>query len=209
MATIFSAIGTIPIALIFDYVMELTGGWFLPYSVFGNFRLFGYVTIEQFIWLFLYLYFVAMFYENFLDEYCTHVLHGRKMRYFTLTLSVPLVLFLIVLFAYPRLLNIHYFYLKASLVAVLPAIIIWLVKFPRFSLKFFWFGIYFFFLSLTYEVTALLLKQWSFPVAHQLIGYLNLGIVRIPFEEFTFWITFGGVVAAFYYALLHKEHRTR
>jgi len=33
--------------------------------------------------------------------------------------------------------------------------------------------------------------------------------VRIPFEEFTFWITFGGVVAAFYYALLHKEHRTR
>ena len=62
MAALFSVIASVPLAIVIDYVMELTGGWFLPYSVFGDFRLFGYVTLEQIIWLFLYLYLLAIFY---------------------------------------------------------------------------------------------------------------------------------------------------
>src|SRR3989344_2848557 len=112
MAAIFSAIASIPLAIIIDYVMELTGGWFLPYSVFGNFRLFEYVTIEQIIWLFLYLYLVAMFYENFLDKSCTHQLYSPKMKYFAAVLFILLSLFLVALLINPQLLEIHYFYLK-------------------------------------------------------------------------------------------------
>ncbi|KKR09755.1 MAG: hypothetical protein UT37_C0011G0012 [Parcubacteria group bacterium GW2011_GWA2_39_18] len=205
MAAIFSAIASVPLAIIIDYVMELTGGWFLPYSIFGNFRLFGYVSIEQLIWLFLYFYLVAMFYENFLDEHCTHQLFGPAVKYFAGILFAPFGLFLVVLFTKPELLNIHYFYLKIGFVLVLPMIILILFKFPNFYAKFFWAGIYFFFLSLIYEITALLLGQWTFPAKHQLIGYVNLGIVEFPLEEFVFWITLGAVGVAFYYALLHKK----
>ncbi len=205
MATIFSAIASVPLAIIIDYVMELTGGWFLPYSVFGDFRLFGYVTVEQIIWLFLYLYLVAMFYEKFLDKSCTHQLYSPKMKYFAAVLFILLGLFLAALLINPQLLEIHYFYLKIGLLFVLPIFIFYLLKFPDFYLKFFLTGVYFFSLSLIYEITALLLGQWTFPSEHQFIGYIGFGAVRFPLEELIFWITLGSVAVLLYYSLLHKK----
>src|SRR3989344_248725 len=103
MAAIFSAIASVPMAIIIDYVMELTGGWFLPYSAFGDFRLFGYVTVEQIIWLFLYLYLVAMFYEVFLDKTCTHQLYTPAMKYFIAIFFVLFALFLAALLTAPKI----------------------------------------------------------------------------------------------------------
>lgn len=205
MAAFFSIIGSIPLAIIIDYVMELTGGWFLPYSVFGDFRLFGYVTAEQIIWLFLYLYLVAMFYENFLDQSCAHQLYRPAMKYFAAILFILFSLFLAALLMDPKLLEIHYFYLKIGLLFVLPIIILSLFKFPEFYRKFLLIGIYLFFLSLIYEITALLLNQWTFPTEHQVIGYINLGVARFPLEELIFWIILGPVAASLYYAFLHKK----
>ena len=205
MASIFSAIASVPLAIIIDYVMEVTGGWFLPYSVFGDFRLFGYVTIEQLIWLFLYLYFVAMFYENFLDQSCAHQLYRPAVKYFAVILFILFGLFLAVLLINPKLLEIHYFYLKIGFLLVLPIIIFSLFKSPDFYLKFFWTGIYFLFFSLIYEVTALLLGQWTFPAEHQFVSYVSFGAARFPLEEFIFWITLGSVATSLYYSLLHKK----
>lgn len=205
MAALFSGIASVPLAIIIDYVMELTGGWFLPYSVFGDFRLFGYVTLEQIIWLFLYLYLVAMFYENFLDANCTHQLYSPKLKYFAAIFLVFFGLFLVALLTNPKLLAIHYFYLKIGFLLVLPPLIFSLFKFPDFYPKFFWAGIYFFFLSLIYEITALLLGQWTFPAEHQFIGYVDFGAVRFPLEELIFWITLGSIAVSLYYAFLHKK----
>ncbi len=205
MAAFFSAIASVPLAIIIDYVMELTGGWFLPYSVFGSFRLFGYVTIEQLIWLFLYLHMVAMFYENFLDKSCTHQLYRPKMKYFVAVLFILFGLFLTALLISPEVLKIHYFYLKIGLLFTLPIIIFSLVKSPDFYLKFFWTGVYFFALSLVYEITALLLGQWTFPAEHQSVGYIGFGAVRFPLEELIFWIMLGSVAVLLYYSLLHKK----
>ena len=206
MAAIFSAIASVPLAIIIDYVMELTGGWFLPYSVFGSFRLFGYVTMEQIIWLFLYLYFVAMFYEVFLDKTCTHQLYNPALKYFTSVFFIAFGLFLAALLVNPNVLEINHFYLKIGFALVLPAVLFLLFKFPDFYIKFFWTGIYFFFLSLIYEFTALILGQWTFPAENQFIGYIGFGAVRFPLEELIFWIALGSVAASVYYALLHKKH---
>ena len=207
MAALFSGIASVPLAIIIDYVMELTGGWFLPYSVFGDFRLFGYVTLEQIILLFLYLYLVAMFYENFLDKNCTHQLYTPAMKYFIAIFFVLFALFLAALLTAPKILEIHYFYLKIGFLLVLPPIIFSLLKFPDFYLKIFWTGIYFFFLSLIYEITALLLGQWTFPAEHQFVGFINFGAARFPLEEFVFWISLGAVAVLLYYALLHKKSK--
>lgn len=205
MAAIFSIIASVPLAIIIDYVMELTGGWFLPYSVFGDFRLFGYVTLEQIIWLFLYLYLIAMFYENFLDESCTHELYTPGMKYLAGILWAALGLFLTALLIAPQSLAIHYFYLKIGILLALPPIIFALFKFPRLYLNFFWAGVYFFFLSLIYEITALILGQWTFPAEHQFIGFISFGAARFPFEELFFWIILGGITVSLVYALLHKN----
>ena len=205
MAALFSGIASVPLAIVIDYVMELTGGWFLPYSVFGDFRLFGYVTLEQIIWLFLYLYLVAMFYENFLDQSCTHQLYRPAVKYFAAVFFVIFALFLVALLTAPKILEINYFYLKIGFLLVLPPIIFSLFKFPDFYLKFFWTGIYLLSLSLIYEITALLLGQWTFPAERQFIGYVSFGIVRFPLEEFIFWIVLGSVAVSLYYALLHKK----
>ena len=146
-----------------------------------------------------------MFYENFLDQGCTHQLHGPAVKYFAAILFIPFGLFLVALLTDPKLLEIHYFYLKIGSLLVLPIIIFSLFKPPDFYLKFFWTGVYFFFLSLIYEITALLLGQWIFPAEHQFIGYIGLGIVRFPLEEFIFWITLGSVSVSLYYGLLHKK----
>ena len=105
-----------------------------------------------------------------------------------------------------RVLEINYFYLKIGFALVLPAVLFLLFKFPDFYIKFFWTGIYFFFLSLIYEFTALILGQWTFPAENQFIGYIGFGAVRFPLEELIFWIALGSVAASVYYALLHKKH---
>jgi len=45
MVSVFSLIFSIPFAVMLDYVMEITQGWYIATSVFDPYRIFGYVTI--------------------------------------------------------------------------------------------------------------------------------------------------------------------
>ena len=47
-------------------------------------------------------------------------------------------------------------------------------------------ALFFFFVHLAHELTAVKLGQWYFPA--QSIGYLELVGIRFPVEEFVFWI---------------------
>ncbi|MBI4973411.1 hypothetical protein HZC27_02250 [Candidatus Roizmanbacteria bacterium] len=63
----FSFLMCIPFTFIFDYLIAKDRGWYIVNSVFP-WRLFDIVVIEQFIWCFLYIYYIVMFYEYFLDK---------------------------------------------------------------------------------------------------------------------------------------------
>ena len=80
-AVIFSLALSVPIGIVVDHVMEQTGGWFLPYSAFGSLRILEFVTIEQIIWLFFYLYFIVMFYETFLEKECSCQPYLSKFKF--------------------------------------------------------------------------------------------------------------------------------
>ena len=126
---LFSIITTIPFAILVDYVMELTGGWFLPKSFFGSFRLFHLVTLEQIIWLFFYLYFVTIFYEVFLEKQCTHKLRNPRSKYLVIIMMSTLAIFIFMHAFTPSLLYINFFYLKFGIIAVIIPLILFFVKF--------------------------------------------------------------------------------
>ena len=64
---VFSFLMCIPFTFIFDYLIAKDRGWYIVNSVFP-WRLFDIVVIEQFIWSFLYICYIVMFYEYFLDK---------------------------------------------------------------------------------------------------------------------------------------------
>jgi len=195
---LFSAVLGIPSIIIIDYVMEITGGWFIPYSIFDPFRLFGYVTIDIVLWGFLYVYFIAIFYEAFLEQHAPR-LYNIEFKYLFFGLVFALGTFVLVYLSRPALLNISYFYLKIGILLALVPIVFVLCKFPMWYGKFFKAGAYFFFLTFIYEITALLLGQWTFPADDQFIGFVNIAGIQFPFEEFFFWIMLGALAVLSYY----------
>ena len=207
-AALFSLLVTIPVATVVDYIMEHTRGWWLPSSVFGSFRLFGYITIEQYIWLFLYVYLVVMFYEAFLEV--SHRADGRKhprLKWLFIALAAPLGVFLAVLAANHSLLAIDYFYLKFGVLMIAATVIFLVFRLPSLVGRIFKAGVYFFFLSLIYEVTALALRQWEFPAEGQFIGMVSIFGIRFPFEEFFFWILLGAVATLAYYEFFDDDRQ--
>ena len=207
-AALFSLLVTVPVATIVDYVMEHTRGWWLPSSVFGSFRLFGYVTIEQYIWLFLYIYLVVMFYEAFLEA--PHKAGDQRhprLKWLFVALAAPLGVFFAVLAANHSLLAIDYFYLKFGILMIAAPVVFLVFRLPALVGRILKAGVYFFFLSLIYEITALALRQWEFPAESQFIGMMNIFGVRFPFEEFFFWILLGAVAALAYYEFFDDDRR--
>ncbi len=205
MAGMFSLLFSIPFAIMLDYIMEITGGWYIATSVFDPYRIFGYVTIEQLIWLFLYVYLVAMFYETFLDKKCTHKLSYPKLKYLIIVLYILFGAFLILHLTKHEILEIDYFYLKFGIVLGLLPLLFAFLRLPDMYSAFFVTGAYFFYLSFLYEVTALLLGQWSFPAANQFIGFIKIGTIAFPLEEFIFWILLGAIAVLSYYRVFGER----
>lgn len=202
---LFSLILSIPTAIIADHIMQQTGGW-LTYSVFGSFRLFDYVIVDQIVWVFLYVYFVGIFYESFIDRHKIVSSTSSKFKPFAIFMAIVLGLFVVAHFFSPALLNINYFYLKLGLVGMIP-LIIGLFKMPEVYGGILRAGVYFFVLSLIYELTALSLGQWSFPAKNQFIGIVQILGISFPFEELFFWIIIGAVAVATYYRLIAEDNK--
>jgi len=202
---LFSLVLGVPLAIVIDYVMQRTGGWFLSSSVFGQFRFLGYVTIEQIVWLFLYIYFVTIFYETFIEKNQVEKAYYHNFKYLITLMIFIYGLFGFFYFLAPTFLLINYFYLKLGLVLGLLPITLVLRKAPKLCQKFFQTAIYFFFLSLIYELTALSLGQWTFPAENQFIGFLEIFGLRLPFEEFFFWIMTGGMAVLSYYEFFDDD----
>lgn len=202
-AAIFSLV-FIPIAIVFEYIGHFTGQWLLLDSVLPKF--FKYVSVETLVWLFFNLYFIVMFYEYFLHEYFTNKLWYPKIKYL---LIFSLIVFVVFLFFYrlnPNIFFISYFYLRFTIFFALFPIIFQLFKYPKFISKFFETAAYFFYLTLTYEITALQLGWWAFP-SEQFIGWVSIFNVRFPFEELFFWMMLCAMAVLSYYEFFDADEK--
>ena len=202
---IFALLFSIPLSVFVDTLAVFDGGWYVPHSI-VPYRLFGAATFE--VWLFglLWVLCTVLFNEYFFD-------HHRASDWFPKVYEKLLCLFALlvvgvtaVFFIDTTFLAIPYFYTCVSVIFVLPPLIMFLIRKPRFLLRFTLQGVYFFILLLTYEIATLQIGLWSFPGVH-FIGWVNLFGYSFPFEEFVFWMMFATPSILAYYEYFADDRK--
>lgn len=187
-STIFSVF-TIPVLLIIDYISHIKGQWIVPYTSF-NFKIFNVVPVEDLLWVFFLTYATVMFYEYYLDtqKKRKEVFEAKFIKIAIIFVLIPSVWFILGFNISNSFFDIPYFYLIWGTIGMLIPLLFVVFKYPSLFTKLVWIGLYFFYLTFLYEITALYLGWWYFPEASQFIGWVNLLGLKFPLEEFGFWL---------------------
>ncbi len=193
--TIFASLLSFAFAFIFDYPAYIDNAWYVP-TIFPL-RIYGKVAIEDIMWIFLFSYTIVIFYEHFVDKAKHTILEG-KIKYGMLLVIVLFILFLLLYLLIPTLLVIHFYYFWLGMIFIFLPVLAMLSYYRQLISGFFITSSYFFAHSLLYEITALKLNQWSFP-GTDYIGWVQLFGVRLPFEEFFFFIVIAAMSILTYF----------
>lgn len=207
----------VPRVLYFSLFVGLTLGFILDLLAMHNniwnvqtmfgFRLFGVVGLEDLLWGFLYIYFVTIFYETFIDKHFSSKINNPRLKYLFLVIGTLLLTLVIVFLINPAILKIKYYYLKAGIIFVLVPLILFAAKFPNMLSKFLKLGAYFFFFTFVHEVTGVFLGHWEFLETYSYIGFIDIQGVFFPFEEFLFWIILGAMGFIAYYEYFDDDDK--
>ncbi len=190
--TMLIALWALPITLFLDYIAFLNETWAVP-TIFP-FRILSLIPLEDFIFSFLFVYFVVILKEHFFEK--SHNPNYYRLVRYGITVIIFLILFFILYFYSPDTLRIPYYYLWLVIVVFLLPIIITSIIFPKLRRIMILIGGYFFLVMLPYELVALYLGLWSFPsttYAGFIIPGINyIGLIKIfgfqfPIEEFLTW----------------------
>ncbi|KKP92164.1 MAG: hypothetical protein UR94_C0004G0025 [Parcubacteria group bacterium GW2011_GWA2_36_10] len=193
------------IVIVIDYICEITGTWLVMNSIF-DYRILGFVTIDIIIWFFIYTYLIIAYYEYFLEHKFKDVLYKPRLKYLYLYFLSVLVTFFVVFFTNKAWLHIRYFYLLfGTVMAIIPITLVF-NKFPNIITKFVKTGVYFFYLAIIYELTAITLNQWMFP-GKDFIGIVTLFNISFPFEELFFWMLLGAMSILSYYEFFDDDKK--
>jgi len=163
------------------------GQWIVPITVFP-FKLFNIVPIEDSFWAFFLTFETVMFYEYFLDNQKKNEFVKKRFLPLLLIAFVIPSLWFIIGFRFPIVFQIKYFYAIWGSVLLLIPLFLFLFKYPTLIKKFAITGTYFLYLNLSYEITALIKNWWFFPKSSDFIGWVNVGKLFFPLEEFIFYI---------------------
>jgi len=197
----FSLVIGVPLAIIIDYLMEVSNAWVLGDSFFGEVRLFDYVFIEQIPWLVLFALFVVLTYERFVGSDTRHRRGRFSLRHLAVWHLVLSAVFVSLWAWAPETLQLRYAYLKIGVfLGVLPALYA-AVRMPDLLRGGLLTTAYFGYFSMNYEVSSLAAGHWAFPNEAQFLGYVTVWGHRFPYEELVFWIVLGPVCCIAYYEL--------
>jgi hypothetical protein len=189
-------------AFAFDFLATFNNAWVVHRLIFP-WKILGVVPIDDMIWFFFLVFFIAVFYEHFLDDEKNPEI-SRHLKYALIPSILVFLTTIILFFISPNLLKFPYAYLILGSVAILPLFYI-LYRKPEFIHKFIKLGLFFSFVYLTFELTALKLGQWGF--YGQYIGSVELFGLKFPFEELFFWIGLCAPTFISYYEIFVDDER--
>jgi len=190
---IFAAIFSLPLSLIIDHIITADAGWYVPVSAFRI----GIVPIEDLLFGFLSVWSFTLIYEYFIDRN-ESTLFWPEMRVLIKLVATALILFGILYILRPTLLDVPYAFLTLCAFFLLAPLIAISLRFPRLVKKYIPVGVYFFFVSLCWELAALYVGQWVYPGLHY-VGWVQLFDFRLPIEEFVFfWFVYAPAILAWY-----------
>lgn len=185
-----------------DAAITANHGWWVPEGqlIFPQ-RFFGIWNIDNTLWYMGLIFYMVAFYEYFLDPY-KHRHLSKRFRYFLLFPIVISAVVIVLAAVFPDTLShVRYAYLTLALpFIVLPFILLLSLgrkKIPALLGRFSLLSLFFFFVNLTHEITALQNNQWIFPGEY--IGTVHLAGVVIPIEEFLLYIVLSGFAGLAYY----------
>lgn len=203
----FVAIMAIPFAIIIDYIGIRSGVWYTPSTLFFS-RFLGVIPYEDFIWMVTGTWVIIMIYETLLDR-GKHELMDKKIVYFVLIAILLLsgFFFLLILgdiniFTFKS----KYTYLFLGTLFFLIPTLLFLFKFKKFFKKILPLAIYFFYLTLLFEITATFLKQWIFTGAYIFQPFNFFGYALVPFEELFFVGIVGPFAAVAFYEFFDDDN---
>lgn len=201
---VFSLVLGLPFAIIVDSIAVLSKAW-VTHSMF-DWLFLGTMPVEDFIFGISFIYFIVMFYEHLLDKSDKKIAEPR-LKYFIAVLIFAFIIFLIAILNNPQILVIPYAYFFLGLLGGFVPLALLLIFFPKLIAKFTKVAVYFFFLTLLFELTALELNQWSFPEEGQFIGWVYLFGHGFPLEELFLWLMLASVSILSYYEFFDDDRK--
>ncbi len=169
----------------FDVIQTASGGWLTPVDqLVFPYQLFGFLPVDEVIWFVIQTLFVLTFYVHFFEPQKADRV-GKRFAYFFLATMSAVILVSALATAGRDNVELPYPYLVAgSPMVLVVGYVLW--RYPRLISKFVKTGAFFLVLFFVYELVALYLGQWEFH--GQYIGWIQLGDVRFPLEEFLYWM---------------------
>jgi len=201
-ALYFSLATGIPFIIAIDCMANINLQWIVPDSII-ELRFFRYVAIEVILWAVLNIYFVIVFYEYFTDNKKKKAWNSRSLRFSFIIVVLFTVFTLLYLYA-PHILKFSYFYLWWGTLLLFVPLLVRLATNPDVILDYLKVGLYFFLVTLTYEIAALQLEWWDFPGTN-FIGWISLMGVRFPLEELIFWIILFSMAVLAHYEYFYEK----
>ena len=189
-----------------NFIAEYYLAWQTNYSLdFLNYIIIGNTPLADVIWGFLIPFSVIIFYEHFLDIEHIHVL--KRKSYLAVIWSI-VFLFIACFWIWfgPHQPKIgSYVYAIMGALACLPLVGL-IFERKVLILKTFLCGLYFALVNTVFEVTALILGQWSFPGSY-LIDFEFVKGNPIPLEEIIFWILPSAMVFVILFEYLFDDFK--
>lgn len=180
---LYSLFAVVPLHFVIDYMATVGGSWYEPPALTGLLVL-GVFPLDAFFWAFLYSYLILSFYEYFFDRDRKKDVFSKKIKYlFYIILAILLLFSVIYLFNKELLVTSHFFIFFIVIAFVLPILTI-LYKYPALFPKIAFQSIYFSFLSVIFELTALKLIQWQY--LGNYLGWVEIFGIGFPLEEALF-----------------------
>jgi len=145
-----------------------------------------------------------MFYEHLLDK-GKHNLKDTNLKYF-IVVVIFIGIALTLIYLLKKDIIIGYSYLKMGIAIVLLPTISFLSFFPRLLSKFVKTGVYFFVVGIMVELTGVSFNQWGFR-GNNFIGWISVGTIRFPLEEFFFYIVLFSTCVLSYYEFFDDDRK--
>jgi len=185
----------------FDFLATFNNSWLIPDSQLTiHYRIFGAAPVDEIICLILWTLLMLLVYEHFFERKRVEKLHIRHFVYAGIVPAFLTIVFILASLHFrPSLITFGYAYLVLGSLATLP-LIYFIFHNPKLLGRVIKPAPYFIFLYLTFELTSLYLKQWSF--SGQYIGHIQLLSFSFPLEELFFWIIVSSTVVLADYKML-------
>lgn len=191
-------------AIPFDFLALSNSAWSEPVSqLIFSYKILGVLAIDHLIWFFFWVFLIVTFYEHFVERDLSDTV-SHNYKYGMVPGLLGLAGVLIVHIINPELLRFNYAYLVLGFLTLIPMMIL-LIQKPVMIFKFLKVSVFFFFLYLSFELTALYLGQWNFPGHY--IGGVKIFNLEFPFEEFFFWILLSSTVVLSYHELYVDDEK--